>query len=152
MRKLVILLIIFNILNGCNSKYPNVVEIDNFDNENLEFNQLPKNVQEVYEHFAKVELLNDTLINKISSLKIELYKPTLHKDQFGLLREGFNHIFVIENKYALKLKANKGDPFVFENNSLFYTEELNQDTSNYDRSIYVKIDLSDVMSKIDKKN
>ena len=132
-------------LIACKPNYDEVIKLDELNNENLTYNKLPNSVKEVYSKFSKVELLGDTLININGEVKIEMYKPTLHNDQFGLLAEGFNHIFVVDNSYALKLKANKGDPFVFFNNSLFYTEQLNLDESNFKYSNYIKIDLSDIL-------
>ncbi|SNZ01181.1 hypothetical protein SAMN06265377_3017 [Flagellimonas pacifica] len=55
-----------------------------------------------------------------------------------MIREGFNHIFIVDDTIALKLKANKGDPFVFSDNYLFYTEELILMESNYLEANYIR--------------
>ncbi len=135
---------------GCKSEYDHVFTLDNLKKDRISFSELPGDLQGIYGELAKTELFGDTLINNLDTLQIRMYKPTLDKDLFGLTREGFNHMFILEDSYVLKLKANKGDPFIFDNNFLYYTTELILDESNYFTSDYIRIDLGEILEEISR--
>ena len=63
-----------------------------------------------------------------------------------LLRKGFNHHFVINDK-EFKLGANQGDPFILRNKKLYYTTELNLADYNYEKAKYIEIDLTEYLTE-----
>ncbi|MBC30128.1 MAG: hypothetical protein CMH48_04705 [Muricauda sp.] len=111
----------------------------------LTFDELPKELKEVYQESALTK--KDSFFYEIKSLDLENnishYWSGMNK---GLLTKGHNHHFLI-NGQEFKLRANQGDPFVLRNNKLYYTEKLNLSAKNFEKATYVEIDLAEYLNK-----
>ncbi|MBR9915733.1 MAG: hypothetical protein GYB32_13060 [Algicola sp.] len=140
---LVLLLCVF--INSC--KEDDSIKLDDLPHVELTFSELSEEVKNTFENVSFIVNRNDTLINlNKKNTKVSLKNTSLVDSHFELIKEGFNHIFIIDS-VKLKLKANKGDPFILYDKNLYYTEELNLREYNYKKSKYYKIDLSDVLKK-----
>ena len=115
------------------------------ESSNLSFNELPMDLKAIYRESAKVE--KDSFYYEVISLD--------SKNEFShywtgidnqLLTKGHNHHFIINGK-EFKLRANQGDPFVLRNDKLYYTEELNLDSKNFEKATYIEIDLAEYLNK-----
>ena len=136
-------MIIFLIMiYSCKKDY---VQIDNLPRKELSFDELPSEVMQVYIEVARIVNRNDTVINLNKKGQVNMKNTSLVDSHLELIQEGFNHIFIMDS-IKLKLKANKGDPFVFYDKSLFYTEELNLTEYNYNKSMYYEIDLDSLLN------
>ena len=51
------------------------------------------------------------------------------------------------NNKEFKLGANQGDPFVLLNKKLYYTTELNLADYNFERAIYIEVDLTEYLTE-----
>lgn len=132
-------------LTAClNSNKYEITDLDKLEKISLKYLELPKKVKTSYGQYALSNHELDTLINFNSKLSIKMYHTSFDENFIELIGKGFIHIFTINDIYLLKLKANQGDPFIFYDNSFFYTEELNLAKYNYKESIYRKIDLSNI--------
>ena len=128
-------------LTSCSSE----IDLDKKKKIVLEFEQLPTDLKELYR--TKHKTINDTTEYYIFSLDKDYtlthYWTGMNKQ---LLRKGFNHHFVINDK-EFKLGANQGDPFILRNKKLYYTTELNLADYNYEKAKYIEIDLTEYLTE-----
>jgi hypothetical protein len=132
---------------GCKDDY---LDLEKFSREKFAFSELPDDVKKVYIDVSQTLLRNDTVVNLMDDTNIKFEKITLNDDHFEFISKGYTHRFIVRDNVKLKFKATKGDPFVFHDDGLFFTSQLNLRHSNIESSEYFKIDLSDILSK--KKN
>ena len=150
-KKVLLLIIVSFILVNCRRESDKILRLDDLTHESLSYNDLPKNIGLIYKEAAALEYSSsrDTLINFMNDYQIGLYKVTFTESHLKVLFNGYNHNFVINDSYVLKLKANQGDPFIFDNNSFYYTEELYLRDTNYKKSKYIRIDLSEFFESLE---
>lgn len=143
-KRLLFFLISSVIILGCGDDYKN---IESFPREKYVFSELPDKVQKVYLDVSKITLRNDTVINLIDKTDIDFETVTFNDDHVKFISKGYTHRFIVRDKVKLKFKATKGDPFVFYDDGLFFTSQLNLRDSNIESAEYFKIDLSEFLSK-----
>jgi hypothetical protein len=143
MKLKILLLLVVMLTVGCDD----AVYLDNMERETLRYEQLDMKIQKIYEDFTVLEIEKDTVINLIRDIEIDLYTPSLTKNHFEIIFRGFYHVFTVNNSLIMKLKANKGDPFIFYNNALFYSKELNLRESNYRTATYIRIKLDNLLTQ-----
>lgn len=120
--------------------------LDYFPQRHLTFEQLPDKIKKAYETIV------DTLPNPLEGheticisldkkFSVQHIHTGIDNGIISMIKNGFNHHFYINGQH-FKLKANKGDPFIFFDKKLYYTETFYIDTENIKKIKYVEIDLS----------
>lgn len=142
MKKTLFAILLIGFLNSCAFGEKS---LDNMNSLKLTFNELPTQLKDIYKEKALIEM--DTFYYEVKSLDKEFdieHYWTGMSDR--LLTKGHNHHFVI-NGMEFKLRANQGDPFILRNKKLYYTEELNLREQNFEKAVYIEIDLAKCLNK-----
>ena len=147
--KSILFILVSFIFINCKRESDKILRLDNLNHESLSYDDLPNDIRLVYEEAAVTESSKKTLVNFMNKYEIDLHTVTFSESHLKVLFNGYNHDFIVNRSYILKLKANQGDPFVFYNNSFYYTEELNLRHSNYKQSKYIKINLDKFFKKFE---
>ena len=116
--------------------------MESLDQQVLSFAELPYQIQQFYIQEAKEREYREIFVSTNPSTDSLYFKKYTMENIYKLAKHGFVYEFYI-NGSIYSLKANKGDPFVFDNGYFFYTEELNLNQDNYKYSRYVKVKIYD---------
>ena len=128
----IILLLIYFFLRGHEINLEKQLVYEKYEN-------LPLKVQLKY-----AEVLNNKDTTKIFSLDknytVKYYWTGMHKK---LLLKGFREHVIINDKHKFKLDANKGEPYILHEKTLYLPVDLNFSAlSNANQTRYYKINLS----------
>ena len=133
-------LIILGLLQVFLSCSGSKIDIENLPSVKVWYDELPDTVQKIYKKEAEeIKKYREICISTNFKDSCKLNKYTM-KNIFELVSHGFVYEFEYKNK-TYRLEANKGDPFIFDDEYFYYTEELNLDESNYMKINYIKVEL-----------
>jgi hypothetical protein len=135
--KFVLTVIASILLYGCSKK----AALEKFAHERIGYNELPDTVKRIYIHeVTYIDTFREIFVCIGCQNQSKFSKHTMDKSIWNLLKHGFIYEFSIKGR-VYTLQANKGDPFVFYEDNLYYVEEFNLNKLNYKYCDYIKVRL-----------